>query len=157
MPTISISDSRRATTFTVGKVEEGFAILVSEDLQLVELPFDCVPNRPDGSVGVGSLITLQLEHDLSKEMDRLDSLVQLQNELLDKYGSSPDGKKFKGILTEGIRTHSSVTANWRSWNDLANEHGWRTTLKSLDCYVNESIVQSSKKHHHALLSFHFLV
>lgn len=147
MPAISISDPKKVTTFTVGKVEEGLAILVSEDLQLVELPFDCIPNRPDGSVGIGSLITLQLEHDLSKEMDRLDSLVQLQNELLDKYGAGPNEEKFKGILTEGIRTHSSVTANWRSWNDLANEHGWRATLKSLDCYVNESNVQSSNMHH----------
>lgn len=143
MPAVSICDPRKVTTFTVGKVEEGLAILVSEDLQLVELPFDCIPNRLDGSVEVGSLITLQLEHDLSKEMDRLDSLVRLQNQLLDKYGAPPSEESFKDIIKGGIRTHSSVSVNWRSWTELANEHGWRATLKSLDCYVNEAVIQSS--------------
>jgi hypothetical protein len=142
MPAVD-SDESRATPFTLGKIEEGLAILVSDDLQLVEFPYECLPSGPSGPVQVGSLITLQIAHDDGRERARLQELIDLQEEILDLFGKSPDEQVIGSCLEAGRVTHDTVVVRWPGWKQMAEEHGWRANLHSLDCYVNEAIIQSS--------------
>lgn len=142
MPAVDAAEPR-STPFTLGKIEEGLAILVSDDLQLVEFPYDCLPSGPTGPVQVGSLITLQIAHDDARERARLQELLDLQEEILELFGKGPDDQVVGSCLDAGRVTHDTVVVKWSAWKQLATEHGWRAHLHSLDCYVNDSIIQSS--------------
>lgn len=142
MPAIT-SEPLRATPFTLGKIEEGLAILVSDDLQLVEFPYNCLPTGPSGPVQVGSLITLQIAHDGDAEQARLQELVELQEEILGLFGKGPDEGVVGACLEAGRITSDTLVVKWPGWRQMAGEHGWRADLRSLDCYVNGTIIQPS--------------
>lgn len=132
--------STEAVPFTVGKIEEGIAILVSDDLQLVEFPTDCLPTRA-GPIGIGSVLSLQLDHSLATETARRDDFLRLQKDILGKYGVPPDGLVFsQEMLREETLGHECIVVGWTSWAELRRQHGWHAKLLSLDCYLNDTAI-----------------
>lgn len=142
MPAVA-EESRKSNIFTVGKIEEGLVILVSDDLQLVEFPFDCLPGSSHEAIGVGSIISLQIEHDGKLESDRQDEFTRLQDQIRASFGKKVDETVFEQILNPAICTHSMVSAKWTSWKALLESQGWRYKLHSLDCYLDGTILQSN--------------
>ncbi len=149
-----VAEGGKSTPFTIGKIEEGLAILVSDDLNLVEFPIDCLP-QTSGPIGIGSIINLCIDHNRNEEHNRLESFFQLQNSIIEKYGEAkkPSERVIETCLKPGICSHSSVMACWPSWKSLAEKHGWSADLISLDCYLGGKLFYSSI--HHSLTIFRF--
>lgn len=125
--------------FTVGKIEEGIAVLVTDDLQMVEFPSDYLP-KDDKPIGVGSVISLRITHGSSLEIARQQEFVTLQNQILQTFEKAPDAKIIGGCFKEISRAHTSIMAEWPSWKALAETGNWKANLDSLDCEVNGTIV-----------------
>lgn len=139
-PTITGMESA-SVAFTVGKIEEGIAILVSDDLQLVEFPTTYLPSKI-GPIGVGSVISLHVGSSSHTQNNRLEDFIRLQGDLLEKYGKKPDAKIILRCLKSIMASHSSLIAGWQSWDQMCLEHGWKVKLHSLDCLINGSVHMS---------------
>jgi len=145
MPILDKESQPQSTTpFTVGKIEEGLAILVSPDLQLVELPLDCLPIQSStGPLQVGSMLRLAISHDTAGEATRHRELSQWQEEIMQKFGKEPDEGMIGGCLEAGRIGHRELVVRWPGWNMMAVQNGWRADLRSLDCYIDGSIIHAS--------------
>jgi hypothetical protein len=128
--------------FTVGKIEEGVAVLVTDDLQMVEFPAHYLPKfeKPDGQpIGIGSVLSLKITHSLPLQASRNEAFISLQDSILSHFSHPPSADVLGSCLKLDGRSHSWIMVSFPSWKVLAKKHGWTAKIHSIDCQVNRSI------------------
>lgn len=140
MPThTNTAASSKEIPFTVGKIEEGVAILITEDLQMVEFPSSCLP-LSDGPMEVGTVLSLKITKGQDIEDEGRKEFASLQDKILEEYGKKPDETIIGGCLREEAKRFGTVMGSWTSWKAMAEAGGWKATLNSLNCEVDGTIV-----------------
>lgn len=109
--------------FTVGKVEAGMAILLTEDNHLIEFPSLLLPR----GVVSGSIVSIQVERNAEEEKHRRAIFNSLQEEILAEFGTHlPQAP----ILKRRSVTQTSIILEWEPLV-LHSAH-----LKSIHLYKN---------------------
>ena len=76
-----ISNTMKSVNFNVslGKIQDGMAVLLGDDLNLLELPLELLP------VGTkkGNIFKVSIERNLGEEESRRDSILNIQKEILE--------------------------------------------------------------------------
>ncbi|KAL7268133.1 Chitin synthase, class 5 [Rhizina undulata] len=112
-------------SLTVGKVDAGLAILLTEDKRLIEFPSILLPS----GISSGSIVDIQVSRNTSAEASSRAAFQSLQDEIYNLYGiHSPS----KPVLRVRNATQTSVVLEWDPI-DLAT-----ATLRSLTLYRNNS-------------------
>ena len=133
MPTASLETATTANTapllVTVGKVESGVAIVLTDDMQMFELPSHSLPSpRP------GTLLHLVLSAPPAEmSAARVAAASDLQQRLLNRYGREVDGEAVARALHLLKATHTTLTIGWAPWEELSRSG---TTLHALDVLLN---------------------
>ncbi|PVU90704.1 hypothetical protein BB561_004765 [Smittium simulii] len=70
--------------FTVGKIDAGMAVLLTNENQLIEFPSILLPS----GVGAGSVVSVSVFKDTEEETTRLSSFDILQKAILQTYGTT---------------------------------------------------------------------
>ncbi|KAI9295029.1 BRCT domain-containing protein [Neoconidiobolus thromboides FSU 785] len=94
-----------SSLFTVGKVDAGLAILLTEDNHLIEFPSILLPE----GVSTGAIVKVQVSREYGTEKEKLDSFMELQEEILLQYGThypKPPAIKISAI------TQTSIVLEW---------------------------------------------
>ncbi|CAK9785593.1 hypothetical protein CC85DRAFT_48313 [Cutaneotrichosporon oleaginosum] len=116
-------------TFTLGKLDAGMAILLGPNSHLLEFPSLLIPepspNEPP--LGPGSILTITVTRDLEAERAAQSAFGQLQESILDAFGTSAPVKPELSILNV---TQTSVALEW-SKLQLGS-----ATFRSLEMYRN---------------------
>ncbi|CEG72508.1 hypothetical protein RMATCC62417_08057 [Rhizopus microsporus] len=109
--------------FTVGKLDAGMAILLTEDHHLIEFPSLLLPK----GVTSGSIVNIAVSRNKSEEDKKMKEFWQLQDAILDKFGIvEPDAPV---VRVKNI-TQTSLILEW----DSLTLH--TAKLRSLDIYKN---------------------
>lgn len=127
MPSIT---GERTVALTVGKIESGTAVVVTDELQMLELPASILP-----TVSVGSIVRMQVNSAMDLQMQRRAEFTALQNSILRDYGSAPDASIIKECLRLSSQTHTTLTVVWPEWSQLCGQSN--ATLHALDGLLNE--------------------
>jgi hypothetical protein len=114
---------------TVGKIESGAAIVLTDDLHMLEIPSTLLPNATVGTV-LQIRITGASDLQLAREAD----FLTLQTAILREFGGRPDEERIEGCLKMIDNTHTTVTVGWPQWEELRGPS--QATLKSIDAYVD---------------------
>lgn len=110
-------------SLTVGKVDAGVAVLLTEDKRLIEFPSILLPS----SITSGSIVDITVSRNQSSESASQNSFASLQSSILSTYGlSSPKPP----VLRCRNATQTSVVLEWDKI-DLAT-----ADLRSLSLYRN---------------------
>ncbi|KAG8528754.1 uncharacterized protein KY384_006441 [Bacidia gigantensis] len=110
-------------SLTVGKVDAGVAVLLTEDKRLIEFPSILLPS----SITSGSIVDITVSRNPSLESDNTASFQNLQASILDTYGlRSPSPP----VLRLRNATQTSIVLEWDS---LSLE---TATLRSLSLFRN---------------------
>ncbi|KAG0052572.1 Chitin synthase, class 5 [Gryganskiella cystojenkinii] len=109
--------------FTVGKVDAGMTILLTEDHHLIEFPSLLLPK----GVSAGSVVNISVNRNLDEEQHRRDEFWALQDEILDQFGKNSPKTP---VLRIKSLTQSTCTLEWDSL--VLNQ----ASLRSLDVYKN---------------------
>lgn len=97
--------SSTCALFTVGKVDAGMAILLTEDNHLIEFPSLLLPE----GVNSGAMVKIQVNRDCSEEERKLGEFRVLQNQILKEFGTnSPKSPQIKVASV----TQTSVVLEW---------------------------------------------
>ncbi|KAF9111426.1 Chitin synthase, class 5 [Mortierella sp. AM989] len=122
-PGTKASKQNSSIRFTVGKVDAGMTILLTEDHHLIEFPSLLLPK----GVTAGSVVNISVNRDLDEEKERLDEFWTLQDEILDQFGKNPP--KTPSLRVQSL-TQSTCILEWDSL--VLNQ----ASLRSLDVYKN---------------------
>jgi hypothetical protein len=130
MPTTINRGSERQLKVTVGQVQAGKAVLLTDDLQILEVPASLLPLNTGGSPCL--TLTLSPREDSN---DRLQSLVtKLKDGPAKAAESLKEAIERDGFLYVHHRSHCTVTARWASYASLPlSKYG---QLFGIDGYVN---------------------
>lgn len=109
--------------FTVGKVDAGMTILLTEDHHLIEFPSLLLPK----GVSAGSVVNISVNRNLEEEQNRRDEFWALQDEILDQFGKNPPKTP---VLRVKSLTQSTCILEWDPL--VLNQ----ASLRSLDVYKN---------------------
>ncbi|KAG0227710.1 Chitin synthase, class 5 [Actinomortierella wolfii] len=71
--------------FTVGKLDAGMVILLTEDHHLIEFPSLLLPK----GVTAGSIVNISVNRNLDEEQRRREEFWALQDEILEQFGTNP--------------------------------------------------------------------
>ncbi|KAJ1938860.1 hypothetical protein FBU59_004309 [Linderina macrospora] len=111
----------RSSQFTVGKLDAGMAMLLTEDYQLIEFPSVLLPK----GVALGSVVTIDVRRDRSTEKRQRTEFRTLQDQILSQFGThSPTAPQIRVAHT----TQTWVVLEWDPL-DLATAE-----LRSLHLY-----------------------
>ncbi|KAH0614733.1 uncharacterized protein H6S33_000369 [Morchella sextelata] len=112
-------------SLTVGKVDAGLAILLTEEKRMIEFPSVLLP----AGISSGSIVDIQVSRNHTAEAAQRDAFHSLQEEIYNLYGiNSPS----RPILRVRNATQTSVVLEWDPIQ-LAT-----ATLRSLTLYRNNS-------------------
>ncbi|KAG0166157.1 Chitin synthase, class 5 [Apophysomyces sp. BC1034] len=111
--------------FTVGKLDAGMAILLTEDHHLIEFPSLLLPK----GVASGSIVNIAVSRNVSEEEKKMQEFWDLQDNILSTFGEVEPEKPI--LRVENI-TQTSLTLKW----DPLVLH--TSKLRSLDVYKNDS-------------------
>ncbi|KAF9915384.1 Chitin synthase, class 5 [Lobosporangium transversale] len=117
------SKQNSSIRFTVGKVDAGMTILLTEDHHLIEFPSLLLPK----GVSAGSVVNISVNRDLEEEQRRRDEFWALQDEILDQFGKNPPKTPTLRVLS---LTQSTCILEWDPL--VLNQ----ASLRSLDVYKN---------------------
>ncbi|KAG0322539.1 Chitin synthase, class 5 [Dissophora globulifera] len=118
-----LSKQNSSIRFTVGKVDAGMTILLTEDHHLIEFPSLLLPK----GVSAGSVVNISVNRDLDEEHHRHEEFWALQDEILDQFGKNPP--KTPTLRVKSL-TQSTCILEWDSL--VLNQ----ASLRSLDVYKN---------------------
>ncbi|ORX83459.1 BRCT domain-containing protein [Basidiobolus meristosporus CBS 931.73] len=91
--------------FTVGKIDAGMAILLTEDNHLIEFPSLLLPS----GVTSGSIINIDVNRDYLEEKKRKQTFWELQDEILAEFGAhTPEAPTLRA---KGV-TQTSLVLEW---------------------------------------------
>ncbi|KAJ9061415.1 hypothetical protein DSO57_1020906 [Entomophthora muscae] len=97
--------SSTCALFTVGKVDAGLAILLTEENHLIEFPYLLLP---EGVVS-GAIVKIQVDRDRDEENRKLEEFRALQNQIRLEFGTnSPRAPHIR----VGAVTQTSVVVEW---------------------------------------------
>ncbi|KAI5300765.1 Chitin synthase, class 5 [Ascosphaera atra] len=112
-------------SLTVGKVDAGVAVLLTEDNRLIEFPSVLLPRN----ITSGSIVNINVSRNFSAEEASVINFKNLQDNILQKYGvHSPSPP----VLRLRNATQTSIVLEWDPIN-LAT-----ASLRSLSLYRNDS-------------------
>ncbi|KAI5846174.1 hypothetical protein BZA05DRAFT_407137 [Tricharina praecox] len=112
-------------SLTVGKLDAGLAILLTEDKRLIEFPSILLPP----GITSGSIVDIQVSRNIAAETSSKASFSKLQGEIYNAYGvRSPS----KPVLRLRNATQTSIVLEWDPI-ELAT-----ATLRSLTLYRNNA-------------------
>nr|POE79557.1 cell fusion protein cfr1 [Quercus suber] len=115
--------STMLVSLTVGKVDAGVAVLLTEDKRLIEFPSILLP--PD--IHSGSIVDINVSHNSQAELVADQTFATLQNEIFNTFGNaSPTAP----VLRCRNATQTSVVLEWDPINLATAE------LRSLSLYRN---------------------
>lgn len=121
-------EAPQATICTVGKVESGIAVLLTDDLQMFE-----IPSRLLADSAPGSILRLDLAAAQTIQGQREESFMALQSRLLEEFAREPDHRAIEGGLSTTGRTHTSLTVGWPQWTEMS---GTQSTLYAIDALLD---------------------
>lgn len=136
----SLSEGKSSIILTVGKIEAGVAMLLTENLQIVEFPSSLLPNEVES----GSLVSIKIRRDTEAEAQAIEEFEKLQEEIYKEFGRpieikddpSSTAKEFdpNNPLELHLFLHSlSQTTATLKWNEV--DLG-RCEFKGIDCFLN---------------------
>ncbi|KAI8051438.1 hypothetical protein BDF22DRAFT_656329 [Syncephalis plumigaleata] len=91
--------------FTVGKVDAGMAILLTEENQLIEFPSLLLP----AGVGAGAVVNISVRRDKSAETEERREFFELQEQVLREFGTAPPEPPHLQVRS---CTQTSITLSW---------------------------------------------
>ncbi|KEF61956.1 uncharacterized protein A1O9_03528 [Exophiala aquamarina CBS 119918] len=112
-------------SLTVGKVDAGVAVLLTEDKRLIEFPSILLPS----SITSGSIVDITVSQNHTAEQKAQASFISLQKQILNTYGINTPTTP---VLRLRNATQTSLVLEWEPIQ-LAT-----TTLRSLALYRNGS-------------------
>ncbi|KAJ2373419.1 hypothetical protein IW150_003634 [Coemansia sp. RSA 2607] len=107
--------------FTVGKLDAGMALLLTEDYQLIEFPSVLLPS----GVALGSVVNIDVCRDRDTEKRQRSDFRALQEQILSDFGTRQPKPP---VIRAGHTTQTWVVIEWDAL-DLAS-----ATLRSLHLY-----------------------
>ncbi|SAM07076.1 hypothetical protein [Absidia glauca] len=111
--------------FTVGKLDAGMAILLTEDHHLIEFPSLLLPN----GVAAGSIVNISVSRNTPEEEQKMREFWDLENNILEKFGNAlPETPK---VRVKNL-TQTSLILEW----DPLVLH--TAALRSLDIFKNNT-------------------
>lgn len=93
---------------TVGKVESGSAVVITDDLQMLELPASLLP--PNSSTG--SIVRVHVEDAPELRILRHADLCAIQEVLLCDFGTAPEPATIQAGLRLIEHSHTTITLEW---------------------------------------------
>lgn len=126
MPSV---ENEIAIPVTVGKLESGAAIVLTDDLHMLEVPASLLP-----SVTVGTMLTMRIGRSAEGQAAREAEFRGLQASILRDFGGTPDGERIEGCLRMEDRTHTTLTIGWPAWEELRGPS--RATLHNVDAFLD---------------------
>ncbi len=119
---------QRTVAVTVGKIESGMAVVLTEDLHMIEVPTSLLPTaRP------GAIVRLRMQPAADLEEERAARLAAVQLAVLEAFGRLPDARAIAAALRIARRDHTSLTLAWPAWRQLAAS---AATLHRIDALCN---------------------
>ncbi|EDN06701.1 chitin biosynthesis protein [Histoplasma capsulatum] len=112
-------------SLTVGKVDAGVAVLLTEDNRLIEFPSVLLPKN----IASGSIVDITVSRNLAAEAASVSTFQSLQKRILQTYGIHTPSAP---VLRLRNATQTSLVLEWDPIN-LAT-----ASLKSLSLYRNDS-------------------
>ncbi|KAJ5699057.1 hypothetical protein N7462_001062 [Penicillium macrosclerotiorum] len=112
-------------SLTVGKVDAGVAVLLTQDNRLIEFPSVLLPNN----IASGSIVDITVSRNLAAEQANATAFQSLQKRILNTYGVKTPSPP---VLRLRNATQTSLVLEWDPI-DLAT-----ASLKSLSLYRNGS-------------------
>ncbi|KAJ1991704.1 hypothetical protein H4R33_001260 [Dimargaris cristalligena] len=104
----SVSDSSSSTSsvqFTVGKLDAGMAMLLTEENHLIEFPSLLLPS----GVGSGSIVNIEVRRNTNEEAKQRAKFEALQEEIMAEFGTREPQAP---VLKVRSATQTSVTLEW---------------------------------------------
>jgi hypothetical protein len=91
--------------FTVGKVDAGMAILLTEENQLIEFPSLLLP----AGVTAGAVVNISVRRDPTAESEERREFLEVQERILHEFGTAPPEPPHLQVRST---TQTSVTLSW---------------------------------------------
>ncbi|KAL1917263.1 uncharacterized protein VTP21DRAFT_4919 [Calcarisporiella thermophila] len=99
------SSTSSSVQFTVGKLDAGMALLLTDDHHLIEFPSLLLPE----GVSSGSIVNISVQRNLDAERQQEEEFLSIQDRIFTQYGShSPETP----ILRVRAVTQTSVSLEW---------------------------------------------
>ncbi|CAG8656783.1 6384_t:CDS:2, partial [Ambispora leptoticha] len=115
--------STTSVQFTVGKLDAGMAILLTEDHHLIEFPSLLLPP----GVTSGSIVNIAVNRNYEQEEAKRREFLELQEAILNEFGKNPPEAPKLHVK------HITQTSVILEWSPLVL---YKAKLKSLDIYKN---------------------
>ena len=130
---------------SVGRVQDGVAILLSEDFNVIEIPLSMLPS----DVRKGNILKFTVERNIVEEEGRKDSITRIQRELLaDKDLFNDYNRKleyFKNKKMEAIQSTAQSNLNLQNVIDAVHSNLQDTSfLDRSELAYNDRVIVRSK-------------
>lgn len=133
----AIMQEQLITQFVVGKIDAGLSMLLTDDLRVIEFPSVLLPE----SVGVGSVVQVQMLRNEEEEKKRQKEFEELQELIKKEYGKPVSCKN--GIAMTVSPKNVTQTTVTVEWNEVELRN---CELRGIDCFVNGSKATSYIMH-----------
>lgn len=116
--TTMINNTSNKQLLSVTKIDAGIAVLLTESMQIVEMPTFLLPN----DITSGSFITLHMERHSEAENSKHRLFQSLQNEIMNHYGQFPQPPTLSIVEDQIVFNVTSISGHdinhieWY-WND----------------------------------------
>lgn len=100
---------------TLGRIESAMAIVITDDMQIMEIPSTLIPSA---NREVGSTIRLQVCTADDLHSERLAQFMGLQDRMEAEFGEVPQIGPIEDCLHIEYVSHTSISLGWPSWGQL---------------------------------------
>jgi hypothetical protein len=123
------SDDVHEKSLFISKIDAGVALTMTSDHYIMELPIFLFPD----SVAAGSIVTVTIKRQHSRERDRLEAFIKIQQKIIDAFANAPTPPRlFVGHVTQ--------TSAVLGWDDMQL---FGATIQGIDVHRNGQKVQSA--------------
>ncbi|KAJ1909397.1 hypothetical protein IWQ60_002697 [Tieghemiomyces parasiticus] len=97
--------SKSSVQFTVGKLDAGMAMLLTEENHLIEFPSLLLPS----GVASGSIVNIEVRRNVAEEVKQRERFVSLQEQILTEFGTE---EPTAPVLRVRSATQTAVALEW---------------------------------------------
>lgn len=136
-PAIPQENGDGRVLFTVGKVDAGLALLLTEDQQLVEFPSILLPR----GIESGAMVHVTLSRDTAREEEKQRAFQRLQEEILEEFSKPPEAP----VISLRRATPTSLAIEWQPLQlhraDLKRVKALRNGTPAHFVWLNETSIR----------------
>lgn len=106
------------TVLNIGRIESGMAILLTDDLEMFELPAHLLSPAIHNN-GTAKVVRLVVTSAAELQAARHAEHMSLQREILKNFGNEPDSVTIANCLKVAFVSHTTALVSWPAWYQMA--------------------------------------